>query len=256
MKVLLIGATGNLGLRLVSALLTHNHSVVAYVRSSTKLESLLPASVYGQLTVIQGNAIDSVSIKTVILDSNCDAIVNTAGVAGVAPWAKSDLPAIFRAVMDGVRGAGEERGEPLRAWFLGGQGVLFYPGSEVMMSNYIPIYLEHRQNLRLLKALPPNTIDWSMLCPNTMVPESSSITVPTQSSHKVLIASAGTPPEWKDSWVKYIPLIGRPLVCAMNAGSGRYETTLEQNAEFIAGDLESVESRWSGVAVGVIDGAK
>lgn len=36
----------------------------------------------------------------------------------------------------------------------------------------------------------------------------------------------------------------------------RYETTLEQNAEFIAGDLESHESRWSGMTVGVIDGSK
>ena len=39
---------------------------------------------------------------------------------------------------------------------------------------------------------------------------------------------------------------------AINAS--RYGTTLEQNAEFIADDLESYESRWSGVAVGIIDG--
>ena len=36
----------------------------------------------------------------------------------------------------------------------------------------------------------------------------------------------------------------------------RYETTLEQNAEFIANDLESYESRWSGRTVGVIDASK
>lgn len=36
----------------------------------------------------------------------------------------------------------------------------------------------------------------------------------------------------------------------------RYETTLEQNADFIASDLESYESRWSGMTVGVIDGSK
>jgi hypothetical protein len=36
----------------------------------------------------------------------------------------------------------------------------------------------------------------------------------------------------------------------------RYVTTLEQNAEFIASDLERHESRWSGMTVGVIDGAK
>ena len=50
--------------------------------------------------------------------------------------------------------------------------------------------------------------------------------------------------------MKYIPLLGKPLLCAMNAS--RYGTTLEQNADFIAEDLESYESKWSRVTVGVI----
>ncbi|KAK7897637.1 hypothetical protein LTR67_004266 [Exophiala xenobiotica] len=254
MKVLLIGATGNLGLRLVAALLTHGHSVVAYVRSSNKLESLLPESVYRQITVVQGNATDSASIKRAILNNNCDAVVNAAGLAALAPWGKSELPAIVRAVVDAVRAAGLERQKPLRTWFLAGLGVLYFPGTETMFSNYIPIYLEHRQNLQLLKALPPNTVDWSMLCPAVMTPESSDVTVPTNTPGGRLIANAATPPLWQDSWIKHIPLIGRTLLCAMNAG--RYTTTLEQNADFIASDLESYESRWSGTAVGVIDGSK
>jgi hypothetical protein len=93
-----------------------------------------------------------------------------------------------------------------------------------------------------------------MLCPSTMTPESSDINVPTKTLHGKLIVNAATPPLWQDSWIKYIPLIGKTLVCAMNAR--RYETTLEQNAEFIASDLESYESRWSGMTVGVIDGSK
>jgi hypothetical protein len=107
----------------------------------------------------------------------------------------------------------------------------------MLIINSVPIFLEHRQNIALLRSLPANTIDWSMLCPSTMTPE-----------------SASTPPLWKHSWVGAIPLIGRTLLSAMNAG--RYVTTLEQNAEFIAGDLEMRESRWSGVTVGVIDGSK
>lgn len=43
-------------------------------------------------------------------------------------------------------------------------------------------------------------------------------------------------------------------MCAMNAP--RYVTTLEQNAELIASDLESHESRWSETTVGIIDGSK
>jgi hypothetical protein len=124
----------------------------------------------------------------------------------------------------------------------------------MLIINSVPIFLEHRQNIALLRSLPANTIDWSMLCPSTMTPESSTVNVPTQTPVGKLVANASTPPLWKHSWVGAIPLIGRTLLSAMNAG--RYVTTLEQNAEFIAGDLEMRESRWSGVTVGVIDGSK
>ncbi|KAH8695786.1 hypothetical protein GQ44DRAFT_719278 [Phaeosphaeriaceae sp. PMI808] len=252
MKVLLIGATGNLGLRLVAALLTHKHSVVAFVRSPEKLKSLLLAPIYDQLTVVQGSATDPAAVKKAILDGGCDAVVNTAGLAALAPWGKSELPAIFRAVVQAVQEAGVEREKPLRAWFLAGTGVLNYPGTESMISDFIPIYLEHRQNLGLLKSLPPNAINWSMLCPNTMVAESDDIVVPTQTELPKLTANATTPPLWQDSWTRHVPWIGKRVVSAVNAT--RYKTTLEQNADFIASDLENGESQWSGVAVGVIDG--
>lgn len=87
-----------------------------------------------------------------------------------------------------------------------------------------------------------------------MIPESSDIKVPAKSSRGKLIANGTTPPAWKDSWIKHIPLIGRPIVCAMNAA--RYETTLEQAADFIASDLESPQSEWSGMTVGIIDESK
>lgn len=135
MRVLVLGATGNLGRRLIPALLTHNHSVVAYVRSPKKLESLLPPPVYQQLTVVTGDATDSTAIKTAILSTQCEAVINTAGVAAMAPWGKSDLPVIFRAVLEGVREAGMERKKALRVWFMGGQTVLFYPGTEKMLSD-------------------------------------------------------------------------------------------------------------------------
>ena len=135
MKVLLIGATGNLGVRLIPALLTHNHSVVTYVRSSKKLESLLPPTVYRQIAVVQGDAKDELSIKKAILDTGCDAVVNTAGLAAMAPWGTSELPKIFQAVVHAVQQAGSERHKPLRAWFLGGLGVLYYPGSQSMLSD-------------------------------------------------------------------------------------------------------------------------
>lgn len=108
--------------------------------------------------------------------------------------------------------------------------------------------------MKLLQALPANTVDWSMICPSTMTPESTDFSVPTKSSHAKLTASAGTPPLWQDSWLRHIPFIGKSLVTAMN--SSRYETTLEQNADFIASDLETRDSQWIGTAVGIIDASK
>lgn len=142
--------------------------------------------------------------------------------------------------------------------------VSFMPTSEGLASAFLgtvelticsmPVYLAHRQNFHLLQSLPPNTVDWSMLCPVDMTPESSDFSVPTRSSQPRLIGNAGTPPSWQDSWMKHIPLIGKTLVSAMNIS--RYVTTLEQNADFIASDLETYESRWSMSTVGIIDGSK
>lgn len=134
MKVLLIGATGNLGCRLVAALLTHGHSVDAFVRSSKKLQSLLPTSTYQRISVIEGDATNSTAIKKAIMDAKCDAVVNTAGLAAIPPWGKSDLPVIFRAVLNAVQEAGVERKKPMRTWFLGGMGALHLPGTESALS--------------------------------------------------------------------------------------------------------------------------
>lgn len=93
-----------------------------------------------------------------------------------------------------------------------------------------------------------------MLCPSNMSPESSEITVPMRLQHGKLVASAGTPPKWHDSWIRHIPLIGKIYLCATNAA--RYDTTLEQATDFIASDLESLESQWIGTTVGIIDPSK
>jgi len=93
-----------------------------------------------------------------------------------------------------------------------------------------------------------------MLCPNWMVPENPEVALPGFVPSEGLVASAGSPPRWRDSWLRHVPLIGRTLVSAINAG--RYQTTLEQNAEFIAGDLEDGDGEWVGRAVGVIGAGK
>ena len=133
MKVLLLGATGNLGIRLVPALLSHNHNVVAYVRSSSKLQSLLPPDVFSQITIVEGDAKSQETVEKAILDHRCTAIINTAGLAAVVPWGHSDLPIILQAAAKAAKVAGEKSGKPLRGWFLGGVGALDLPGTPYLL---------------------------------------------------------------------------------------------------------------------------
>jgi hypothetical protein len=83
-----------------------------------------------------------------------------------------------------------------------------------------------------------------------MVPEFPDISLPGSRPKEDLIASTGTPPLWQDSWIRYIPFLGKTIVCGMNAS--RYKTTLEQNADFIARDLGEGGREWVGMTVGVI----
>lgn len=124
MRVLVLGSTGNLGSRLLSALLAREHSVVAFLRDSSKL----PPSFVSELTAVEcGDARKASDIKAAATQHQCDAIVNTAGLAAIAPWGKSDLPAIVDAVICAASEIGQERQEPLRVWFLGGVGLLDLP---------------------------------------------------------------------------------------------------------------------------------
>jgi len=123
MKVLLLGVTGNVGSRLLPALLAHKHQVVAYVRSPTKI----PEEAKSKLeNLVVGSATDSAAIKDAILSNNCDAVVNAAGVAGMTKWSnQGDFPAIFAAVVKAIVEAGRERGgAPIRCWLMSGFGIL------------------------------------------------------------------------------------------------------------------------------------
>jgi nucleoside-diphosphate-sugar epimerase len=124
MRVLVLGATGNLGSRVLSALLARGHVTVAFVRSPSKL----PPQILKELAAVEcGDAKSASNIKRVVVKHSCDAIVNTAGLAAMAPWGRSDLPAIVEAVVTAAIDVGHERRHPLRVWFLSGLGLLDIP---------------------------------------------------------------------------------------------------------------------------------
>ena len=128
MKVLVIGATGNIGSRVLPALQAHGHEVVALVRSETKLKDLVPSSIFSSTTVVVGNADDSKTVREALVHNRCEALVNGAGLAAVLPWEAPRMQGIIQAVATAAVEASKEMGKPIRAWFLGGMPVLEYPG--------------------------------------------------------------------------------------------------------------------------------
>ena len=129
MKTLLLGATGNLGSRIIPALLAHNHQVYVFVRNPQKLQSLLPSSVFSKLEIIQGDATSESAVYSALKDSNAEILVTAAGAAPMSPWSKSNVPEIESAIVAALEAVGAERKKEIRSWFLGGMLLLDLPGS-------------------------------------------------------------------------------------------------------------------------------
>lgn len=134
MRVLLLGATGNLGSRILPALLAHNHTVVVFIRSESKLRNLVHSSAVDKCTIVTGNATDAIAIEAALVDNRCNALVNSAGLAAIFPWQDPQMQEIEKAVTTAAVGASKKLGYPIRGWFLGGMTVLDfprYPGTKV-----------------------------------------------------------------------------------------------------------------------------
>lgn len=132
MRVLLLGATGNVGSRLVPSLVANKHQVVLYVRSPAKLSKEATSRV---IAVESGSGTDGEKIKAAILKHNCSAVINAAGLANVLN-SDCELPMIFQAVAKAALAAQEERGGPaIRCWFLSGFGILDSPKAGNLLIN-------------------------------------------------------------------------------------------------------------------------
>ncbi|MCJ1281203.1 hypothetical protein MMC26_000521 [Xylographa opegraphella] len=129
MKVLVLGATGNVGSRLLPALLAYKHQVVVYVRNEQKLKELIDSSVTSQLTIVTGNATDAQAIKEALVNHRCNALINSAGLAAILPWQAPRMQGIINAVSTAAVNASKELKCPIRAWFLGGLTAMDVPGT-------------------------------------------------------------------------------------------------------------------------------
>ncbi|KAL8728475.1 MAG: hypothetical protein Q9166_005373 [cf. Caloplaca sp. 2 TL-2023] len=255
MKVFLLGATGNLGSRLIPALLAHNHSVVTFVRSESKLRTLVDSAAISKCTVVNGDATNSRAIEEAILQHQCNALINSAGQTAIFPWQAPSMQGIINAVATATVEASKKLGYPIRCWFLGGLTVLDFPGKPgTKLSYYFPLYKEHSLTIDCISSKPIRLLQWSLFAPSAMIPASKKITLLETPRGNPLVAKNDTLAEFSPSILTSVPYIG-PYADIIKSMT-RYNTSLEDCADFLAADLAKSESEHVGHKVGVIVGSR
>ncbi|KAL8688589.1 MAG: hypothetical protein Q9218_005537 [Villophora microphyllina] len=252
MKVLLLGATGNVGSRLIPALLAHGHTVVVLIRSEAKLRNLVDSSAIDKCTIVTGDATNAPAIGAVLMENRCDALINSAGQAAPFPWQAPRMQEIETAVITAAVEASKKLGYPIRAWFLGGMAVLDfpqYPGTK--LATYFPVFAEHVLTYEKLIAQPSEHLEWSLFAPSQMTPASKEITLLSTPRGHSLVAANDTLPNYMTTFMSGLPF-GIGLASDIMCNMLRYNTNLEDCADFMAADLAKSESEHVGHRVGVI----
>ncbi|KAH8588396.1 hypothetical protein B0O99DRAFT_361347 [Bisporella sp. PMI_857] len=256
MRVLLLGATGNLGRRCVPALLAHHHVVTVYVRDPSKLESIFSPEVINSVRTVVGDATDSSRLREVIVENDIQGIVDVAGNQ-VAPWKEYLMPKIAKAVSDTAIAVGKERKKALRVWLVSGFNILKYPGTPYLFDDYIPRIMvgTHTATKDVIDPILRTDMEWSLICVGMMYPTNPKQTIfhllESPRNHNLLLQHT-SPPAWDTTWLFKIPWIGPYLdlwVVILWSGGTKYEDV----ADFLAGDLESGSDEWVCKRVGMRD---
>lgn len=236
MKVLLLGVTGNVGGRMLPALIKHGHTVVAYVRSTNNITPAMRAVLDD---VVVGSATDTLALKNAILTCNCDAVFHAAGSAQMFGRSKTgEYNTIFAIVVAAIVEARRERhGAAIRTWLMSGFPMMDCLSPPYLIGDYLPLFPEHRKNLALIRTQEEADIAWSLFCASGMTfkHKDALIPAPDDCSADNVIAKADSPPEWKNN-LKWIPLIGTFLNILLQAGD--YATSVEDPMHFIAADFK------------------
>jgi hypothetical protein len=151
MKVVLTGASGMVGSRILKELLSRGHEVTAVVRNPEKVAA-------GSTKVVKGDILDPASVAAAV--KGADAVIS----AYAPPQGQEEtLLAAVRSLLAGLDQAGVRR-----LLMVSGAGSLeVAPGVQLVDSGALPeawklIALAHRDALALLKACD---LEWSALSP-------------------------------------------------------------------------------------------
>ena len=120
MTLLILGATGNMGQRLLAQGLARGHQVTAFVRNRAKLEKQLGTSVPVNLSVFEGDVNDATALRAAM--AGHDVVINCAGYV-------ADGAAFIELVDRVVTQAEAALGSGGRLWLFGGAAACRAPAS-------------------------------------------------------------------------------------------------------------------------------
>ena len=256
MHVLLLGGTGNLGLRVIPALLAHGHTVVAYIRSEAKLRSLITPALFDAITIHIGDALDTSAVEAALRQHGCDGIMDTAGNA-TWPWREQYIGKITTAVTQAAIRVGKDRGKRLRVWRIGGLTSLVCPGTggkkvEELLPAGAPMH--HRDTEVAIKQVSLDDVEWTLLCVAWMRPESSTIDLLPAPHGNNLVLQVDTLPLWEGTRIGVVPWLGGAVDLFWNMST--YTTQLEDVADLVAENMAKEEGAYAGQIIGMIDRKK
>jgi len=160
MKIIVFGATGNTGRRILAQGVNRGHEMTAFVRNPEKLYEQQGEQIAGQVKVIAKDIMDPESVYEAL--SQQDAAIIAAGHAAQGEEFVRIVDNIVSQCENNTRFSG-------RVWLMGGAGLLDIPYTDLIgnhLPGFPPMYQTHSRNLDRLRQ---TKLDWSVMCPGTMV---------------------------------------------------------------------------------------
>ncbi|WP_409276166.1 NAD(P)-dependent oxidoreductase [Neobacillus sp. SCS-31] len=160
MKIIVFGATGNTGRRALEQGVKMGHEMTAFVRNPEKYYEQQGERTTKHVKLIVDDIMNPVSVRDAL--SYQDAAIIAAGHAGQGDE--------FVRLVDNIISQCEKQPNfSGRVWVMGGAGLLDIPYTDLIGNNlpgFPPEYKNHNRNFeRLLQS----ELDWSIMCPGTMV---------------------------------------------------------------------------------------
>lgn len=161
MRIVLLGATKDLGQRLLAAALSDDHVVTAFVSDASLLKSQIGAHIPANVEIIEGEIDDDVKLASAIRDQ--DVLISVVGdeSEGLAHTVSFDQIATM---------AEEQMRAQSRAWFLGDAALLRVPGTETVTADLPGLSEPNQTHLMNFRRLVDCPLNWSMICPGPMAP--------------------------------------------------------------------------------------